>query len=93
MAADADAARLRDAAKTLQADGTAWLRDEQGFAGEAAYAWFADMRYRGQSFEIEVPLASSLVEAATWRRSPRLSIAPHEGDLRFLRSRGGRCRS
>jgi N-methylhydantoinase A len=55
---------LRDAAKTLLADGTAWLRDDQQFDGEASYAWFADMRYRGQSFEIEVALASSLIVTA-----------------------------
>ena len=64
MATSGDTAPLRDAAKTLQADGTAWLRDEQQFDGEAAYAWFADMRYRGQSFEIEVALAGGLVETA-----------------------------
>lgn len=30
-----------------------WLRDEQGFTGEARLIWSADMRYRGQSYEIE----------------------------------------
>ena len=83
MAADADAARLRGAAKTLQADGTAWLRDEQEFTGEAAYAWFADMRYRGQSFEIEVPLAGSLIEAGDMAAIAEAFHRAHEGIYDF----------
>ncbi len=47
---------LRRQAAALLAQGTAWLREEQGFAGEALPSWFADMHYRGQSFEIEVRL-------------------------------------
>ncbi|MEN3384075.1 MAG: N-methylhydantoinase, partial [Hyphomicrobiales bacterium] len=64
MASAGDAARLTGAVKELQAAGTAWLRDEQQFAGEASQAWCADMRYRGQSFELEVPLPGNVVEAA-----------------------------
>ena len=91
MAADGDAARLRDAAKTLQADGTAWLRDDQEFTGEAAYAWFADMRYRGQSFEIEVPLASSLDRGGRHGGDRRGVPSRPRRHLRFLRSRLGRA--
>jgi N-methylhydantoinase A len=58
-----DAERLRDAAAALEAQGHAWLREEQGFAGEARPGWFADMRYRGQSFEIEVALDHAWVTA------------------------------
>ncbi|MEL6996833.1 MAG: hydantoinase/oxoprolinase family protein [Pseudomonadota bacterium] len=43
---DGEAAALEQRALT-------WLRDEQGFAGEARLIWSADMRYRGQSYEIE----------------------------------------
>ncbi len=64
MASAGDASQLTGAVKELQAAGTAWLRDEQKFAGEATHAWFADMRYRGQSFELEVPLPGNVVEAA-----------------------------
>lgn len=42
----------REAAE-LEARALTWLRDEQGFAGEARLIWSADMRYRGQSYEIE----------------------------------------
>jgi N-methylhydantoinase A len=83
MAADGDTGRLRDAAKTLHADGTAWLRDEQEFTGEAAYAWFADMRYRGQSFEIEVALASSLIEAGDMAAIAEAFHRAHEGIYDF----------
>ena len=44
-------ALLRHQAKT-------WLRGEQGFTGTAITTLFADMRYIGQSFEIEVALDS-----------------------------------
>lgn len=64
MADTAGAPKLKREAEALLAQGTAWLHDEQGFAGEASPAWYADMHYRGQSFEIEVPLDRSVVEAA-----------------------------
>lgn len=51
--------RLRDALARLKSDGTAWIRDEQGFAGPVVESLTADMRYHGQSFEIEVPLSES----------------------------------
>ena len=37
----------------LEARALGWLRDEQGFGGEARLLWSADMRYLGQSYEIE----------------------------------------
>jgi N-methylhydantoinase A len=58
-----DAERLRQEAAALEAQGRAWLRDEQRFAGEARPGWFADMRYRGQSFEIEVALDHAWIVA------------------------------
>ncbi len=55
--------RLRREAASLIAQGTTWLREEQGFTGEATPSWFADMHYRGQSFEIEVALPHDEVMA------------------------------
>ncbi|MBL6457108.1 hydantoinase/oxoprolinase family protein [Belnapia sp. T6] len=49
-------AGLRDAAET-------WLRHDQGFEGPAVLRLSADMRYRGQSFEIEAPLELGWIEA------------------------------
>jgi N-methylhydantoinase A len=65
ITADAsDAPRLKQEAEALLAKGTSWLHDEQGFRGRASPAWYADMRYRGQSFEIEVALDDAQVRAA-----------------------------
>lgn len=51
---DRDGLDVLDAyARDLEARALGWLRDEQGFAGEARLMWSADMRYRGQSYEIE----------------------------------------
>ncbi|WP_458098086.1 hydantoinase/oxoprolinase family protein [Roseomonas sp. WA12] len=52
----AEAGHLRQEAEALGRLGVAWLREEQGFDGPAQASWFADMRYHGQSFEIEVAL-------------------------------------
>jgi N-methylhydantoinase A len=84
IAADkADAARLAKEATSLHAQGIAWLRDEQGFAGEAAPSWFADMCYRGQSFEIEVPLQHAWIEAADMAAIAEAFHHAHEGIYDF----------
>jgi len=44
---------LEGHAAELEAQALRWLREEQGFQGEARLIWSADMRYRGQSYEIE----------------------------------------
>jgi len=45
--------------KTLEEEATSWLRDEQGFTGKSELLWSCDMRYRGQSFEIETIVEQS----------------------------------
>jgi N-methylhydantoinase A len=62
--ADVDAAALPQllaAFKRLQAEATRWIREDQRFAGEVALRPSAEMRYRGQSFEIEVPLHAAWI--------------------------------
>ncbi|MBO0662564.1 hydantoinase/oxoprolinase family protein [Jiella sp. MQZ9-1] len=49
-------AGLRGHLHDLTAEGEAWLRDGQGFEGSIRTVLSADMRYAGQSFEIEVAL-------------------------------------
>ena len=44
---------LRETAKFLEVEATNWLLKEQGFDGVSKLDWSADMRYRGQSYEIE----------------------------------------
>lgn len=53
---------LRAALATLRAEAEQWLRGGQAFAGAASFAASADMRYRGQSFEIETPLEAAWLE-------------------------------
>ncbi|WP_156330384.1 hydantoinase/oxoprolinase family protein [Bosea vaviloviae] len=50
---------LRDALARLKRDGLSWIRDDQTFAGPVVETLTADMRYHGQSFEIEVPLSEA----------------------------------
>lgn len=46
----------------LGAQAEDWLRNKQGFAGEASVKVLADMRYQGQSYEIEVPLEGAWLD-------------------------------
>lgn len=47
---------LATVANTLETQAENWLRVEQGFSGDATLTWSADMRYRGQSYEIETKI-------------------------------------
>jgi N-methylhydantoinase A len=47
----------------LEARGRTWLHDDQGYEGDAVITFSADMRYTGQSFEIETTLDRGMVEA------------------------------
>jgi N-methylhydantoinase A len=48
--------RLREVMGQLEQRARAWLHDEQDYRGEPEIHLSADMRYKGQSFEIETPL-------------------------------------
>ncbi len=47
----------------LRAQAEAWLRQDQGFTGPATCQFSADMRYAGQSFEIEADIEESWIAA------------------------------
>ncbi|MEM8740840.1 MAG: hydantoinase/oxoprolinase family protein [Pseudomonadota bacterium] len=47
---------LSPIAQALETEARHWLHVDQGFAGTAHLIWTADMRYRGQSYEIETPI-------------------------------------
>jgi N-methylhydantoinase A len=53
---------LRAAVVELERQAETWLRNEHGFEGVSVVNLSAEMRYQGQSFEIEVPLERSWVE-------------------------------
>ena len=54
---------IQDTFDALRVDAEHWLRRDQGFAGPASCALSADMSYRGQSFEIEVPIEEDWVRS------------------------------
>ena len=60
---DTAAQTLRDGYSVLQRRAHTWLREEQGFEGDATLLYTADLRYRGQSFEIETVLQENWIES------------------------------
>jgi N-methylhydantoinase A len=52
----ANLTKFREVMAQLEQTALSWLHDEQGHRGEPAIHLSADMRYKGQSFEIETPL-------------------------------------
>ena len=54
--------KLRKALVELQKSALHWLQDEQGFDGNPILKVSADMRYRGQSYEIDTPIAGEWIE-------------------------------
>jgi N-methylhydantoinase A len=61
---DASADVLRASFAKLKTRAEHWLRNDQGHKGAAQVLLSADMRYVGQSFEIEVPLQESWIGAS-----------------------------
>ncbi|POR46946.1 hydantoinase/oxoprolinase family protein [Bosea psychrotolerans] len=55
--------RLARAFEGLAAEARDWLHGSQGHSGEAALTISGDMRYRGQSYEIETPLEAAWIAA------------------------------
>jgi N-methylhydantoinase A len=52
---------IRDGFAALEREARRWLKDEQGYTGEPGFLYSADMRYRGQSHEIETVLDAAAV--------------------------------
>ena len=67
----ADFARLRQRALH-------WLREDQGYSGEYGLTYSAEMRYRGQSFEIDTPLDPAAIEACDLEAVGRAFHVEHE---------------
>ncbi len=62
---DADSLpRILDAFARLEAEAMRWIREDQRFQGEVTLKPSAEMRYHGQSFEIEVPLERAWLAGA-----------------------------
>ena len=55
---------LQPVADELEAEARNWLFLEQAFDGDAQLIWTADMRYHGQSYEIETAIDRQALDAA-----------------------------
>lgn len=55
-----------------------WLRRDQGHQGEYEILYSADMRYRGQSFEVDTPLTASAVERGDLAEIAEMFHSEHE---------------
>ena len=61
------AASIREGFAALRAQGVDWLHAQQSYPGEAHFHYSADMRYRGQAFEVETELNAEAVEKGDLR--------------------------
>ena len=53
---------IRSEFTALREQGTHWLREEQGYKAQIKFIYSADMRYRGQSFEVEALFTEQVIE-------------------------------
>jgi len=72
------ATSIRDGFAALESEARAWLRDEQHEEGHHRLLYSADMRYRGQSFEIECVLSSEDIAAGDLERLAESLHREHE---------------
>jgi N-methylhydantoinase A len=70
--------RLKSDFDRLAERATAWITEEQKFTGRYVLQPAADMRYLGQSFEIEVPLQMEWIAAGDVERIAAAFHAEHE---------------
>lgn len=54
---------LRNEFATLREDARKWLREDQGYEGDSELIYSAEMRYKGQSFEVDTVLDPGAIEA------------------------------
>ncbi|MGF6574738.1 N-methylhydantoinase A [Paraburkholderia sp. GAS333] len=81
-------ARLADDLRALDTAARAWLREQTGDDTRAELAVSADMRYKGQSFEIDTPLDAAWLSN---RDLTALSEAFHREHERLYGHRDGRA--
>jgi N-methylhydantoinase A len=69
---------LREALEEMRREALDWLVEQQGFRGTPAFTLSAEMRYRGQSFEIDVPLELAWVDGEDLAALRRAFDVQHE---------------
>jgi N-methylhydantoinase A len=70
--------RIRDGYTAIERQAVSWLREEQGYHGEYRLVYSADMRYRGQSYEIECTLDAAHIAAGDVAGMAESFHAEHE---------------
>jgi N-methylhydantoinase A len=70
--------RLREGFVRLAREAEAWLRDRQGHRGTPRLAASADLRYHGQSFEIETPIDLAWIDTGDVARIAEAFHREHE---------------
>ena len=70
---------IQDEYKLLEADALQWLREEQAYEGNYQLIYSADMRYRGQAFEIEAILSAK--DVASGNVTAMAEAFHHEHEL------------
>ena len=78
---EADPTPMAAACRALQDEARAWVRDEapaMAAQSEQVFKLSADMRYVGQSFEVDVPLELEWIEAHDWERVTEAFHQAHE---------------
>ena len=69
---------LKEAFAELRASALSWLKDDQRYNGPYSLAFSADMRYRGQSFEIDAALDPESIEACRFEDVAEAFHVAHE---------------
>lgn len=69
---------LHQALDELQSRAQTWLREDQGFDGPSKISCSADIRYRGQSYEIDTPIEADWIDQGDIKRIARAFHAAHE---------------
>ena len=70
--------KIRSGFKGLSEEARAWIKEEQKYAGEPMLLPSVDLRYHGQSFEIEVSLRLETVESGDLTAIAEAFHAEHE---------------
>ena len=70
---------IQDVYKALEDDALQWLREEQAYEGNYQLIYSADMRYRGQAFEIEAILSAK--DVASGNVTAMAEAFHHEHEL------------
>lgn len=78
MLENPEAGRIKREYEALAKRARTWIAEEQKYAGQHVLMPSADMRYRGQSFEIEVPLQMDWIESGDLDRIAKSFHAEHD---------------